>query len=68
MPTTNPVKKKLTHVAVSICGTIMFRFFLSMPVIIVGSESICCEGLSFFVFWLNTPVACGRRGRVRGPR
>ena len=27
--TTNPVKKKLTHVAVSICGTIMFRFFLA---------------------------------------
>ena len=41
LPTTNPVKKKLTHAAVSICGTIMFRFFFNMSVIMLGSLIIC---------------------------
>jgi len=37
LPTTKPVKKKLTQAAVSICGTIMLRFFFSMSVIMDGS-------------------------------
>ena len=69
--TPDPVKKKLTHVAVSICRTIMFRFFLSMPVIMVGSESICCEGLSRLRRGdeaAQGPWPVGGGGRVREPR
>jgi hypothetical protein len=59
----------LTQAAVSICGTIMLRFFFSMSVIMDGSVIICCCGFSFLLFWLNSPVACqqklhGREGNA----
>jgi len=58
LPTTKPVKKKLTQPAVSMFGTMKLRFFVSMLVIMVGSDSICAWGFAFFAVWLNTPVSC----------
>ena len=61
---TKPLKKKLTHAPVSICGTIMCTFFFSMSIIIVGSDIIAACGLTLCVSLRSTPCSWGVRACV----